>query len=282
MPSSAIVRGGLPAPVADAIIAGMTGESAVMKLARRITVPGRGVAVPVVLGDAQGEWVAEMGQKPVSPTTFDHKILQPYKIAVIDLYSKELVRDEAAFFEALMQRLPGSLAKVFDATVSGATSAPGANFTQLGGNTAAIGTATAYADLVNAMTTIASAGGQLNGYALSPAGQGALLGAVDGQGRPLFSAGTEAGTLQPILGGTAQVGAGINGSIIGIAGDWTQAVWGTVAGVEIDISEEASVMQEDQVLSLWQHNLVGVKAEIEVGFVANENAFLALTGEESE
>lgn len=282
MAASMIVRGGLPAPVSDAIIAGMTGESAVMKLARRITVPGRGVAVPVVLGDAQGQWVAEMAQKPVSPTTFDHKILQPYKIAVIDLYSKELVRDEAAFFEALMQRLPGSLAKVFDATVSGYTVAPGANFTQLNGNAAPVGTATAYADLVNAMTTVATAGGQLNGYAISPAGQGALLGAVDGQGRPLFSAGTEAGTLQPILGGTAQVGAGINGSIIGIAGDWTQAVWGTVAGVEIDISEEASVMQEDQVLSLWQHNLVGVKAEIEVGFVANENAFVALTGEESE
>lgn len=281
MPSSSIVRGGLPAPVADAIIAGMTGESAVMKLARRITVPGRGVAVPVVLGDAQGQWVAEAGEKPVSPTTFDHLILQPYKIAVIDLYSKELVRDEAAFFEALMQRLPGSLAKVFDATVSGATSAPGANFTQLTANTGSFGTATAYTDLIDAMNAIAQAGGQLNGYAVSPSGNGALLAATDQTGRPLFSAGTEAGTLQPILGGIAQVGAGIDNDIVAIAGDWTQAVWGTVAGVEIDISEEATVSFGDGTLSLWQHNLVGVKAEIEVGFVANTNVFTALT-EESE
>lgn len=281
MPSSMMVRGGLPAPVADAIIAGMTNESAVMKLARRITVPGRGVAVPVVLGDAQGEWVAEAGEKPVSPTTFDHKILQPYKIAVIDLYSKELVRDEAAFFDALMQRLPGSLAKVFDATVSGATAAPGANFTQLTASTGPFSTATAYADLIDAMNAIAQAGGQLNGYAVSPSGNGALLAATDQMGRPLFSAGTEAGTLQPILGGIAQVGAGIDSNVIAIAGDWTQAVWGTVAGVEIDISEEATVMMSEQPLSLWQHNLVGVKAEIEVGFVANENVFTALS-EESE
>lgn len=276
MPSS-ITRGGLPAPVADAIIAGMAGESAIMKLARQIAIPGRGVAVPVVVGDAQAKWVAEAGEKPVSPSTFDHLLLTPYKIAVIDLYSKELTRDEAAFYDAMMQRLPGSLAKVFDATVSGAETAPGANFTQLNGNTATVGASTAYADLVSAMTTIAQAGGQLNGYAVSPYGQGALLGAVDGQGRPLFSAGTEAGTLQPILGGVAQVGAGIDGDIIGIAGDWTQAVWGTVAGVEISISEEATVKMGDGSLSLWQHNLVGVKAEIEVGFVANAGAFLALT-----
>lgn len=282
MAASNIVRGGLPAPVADAIIAGMTAESAIMKLARRITVPGRGVAVPVVLGDAQGEWVAEAGEKPVSPTTFDHLLLTPYKIAVIDLYSKELVRDERAFYEAMMQRLPGSLAKVFDSTVSGATAAPGANFTQLNANTGSFGTATAYADLVDAMSGIAQSGGQLNGYAVSPYGQGALLGATDQTGRPLFSAGTEAGTLQPILGGIAQVGAGIDGSIIGIAGDWTQAVWGTVAGVEIDISEEASVKIGNDTLNLWQHNLVGVKAEIEVGFVANENVFVALTEESSE
>lgn len=281
MPTTPIVRGGLPAPVADAIIAGMTNESAIMKLARRITVPGRGVAVPVVVGDAQAEWVAEAGEKPVSPSTHEHLILQPYKIAVIDLFSKELVRDENAFFEALMQRLPGSLAKVFDSTVSGATAAPGANFTQLTASTGPFSTATAYADLIDAMNAIAQAGGQLNGYAVSPSGNGALLAAVDGQGRPLFSAGTEAGTLQPILGGIAQVGAGIDNSIVAIAGDWTQAVWGTVAGVEIDISEEATVKYGDDTLSLWQHNLVGVKAEIEVGFVANANAFTALSEESS-
>lgn len=282
MPSSSIVRGGLPAPVADAIIAGMTNESAIMKLARRITVPGRGVAVPVVLGDAQGEWVAEMGEKPVSPTTFDHLLLQPYKIAVIDLYSKELVRDEAAFYQAMMQRLPGSLAKVFDSTVSGATTAPGANFTQLNGNTSPFAAATAYADLVDAMTAVAQAGGQLNGYAVSPSGNGALLAATDQTGRPLFSAGTEAGTLQPILGGIAQVGAGIDNDIVAIAGDWTQAVWGTVAGVEIDISDEATVKYGDDIINLWQHNLVGVKAEIEVGFVANTDVFTALSEAASE
>lgn len=281
MPTTPIARGGLPAPVADAIIAGMTNESAIMKLARRITVPGRGVAVPVVVGDAQAEWVAEAGEKPVSPSTHEHLILQPYKIAVIDLFSKELVRDENAFFEALMQRLPGSLAKVFDSTVSGATAAPGANFTQLTASTGPFSTATAYADLIDAMNAIAQEGGQLNGYAVSPSGNGALLAAVDGQGRPLFSAGTEAGTLQPILGGIAQVGAGIDNSIVAIAGDWTQAVWGTVAGVEIDISEEATVKYGDDTLSLWQHNLVGVKAEIEVGFVANANAFTALSEESS-
>ena len=285
----AITRGGLPAQVSNDILQIAEKKSAVMQLARKIPVTGRGVTVPVILGDATAEWVAEGAQKPVSDASVTHKLLQPYKIAVIDTYSKELVRDERAFYEALVGRLPGSLAKVFDSTVAGGTTKPGTNFTQLSdtSNTGVeVAGNDAYADLVGIMSTIAQKGGLLNGYALGAQGQAALLGATDTTGRPLFAAGTEAGTLQPILGGIARVGEGIyaaaaseqGANTIGYAGDWSQAAWGTVADVELEISEEATLkLANNQTVNLWQNNLVAVKAEIEIGFVANADVFVAIT-----
>lgn len=284
----AITRGGLPAQVSNDILQIAEKKSAVMQLARKIPVTGRGVTVPVILGDATAEWVAEGAQKPVSDASVTHKLLQPYKIAVIDTYSKELVRDERAFYEALVGRLPGSLAKVFDSTVAGGTTKPGTNFTQLSDTTNTgvdVSGNDAYTDVVGIMSTIAQKGGLLNGYALGAQGQAALLGCTDMMGRPLFAAGTEAGTLQPILGGIARVGEGIyaaatgeGANTIGYAGDWSQAAWGTVADVELEISEEATLkLANNQTVNLWQNNLVAVKAEIEIGFVANADVFVAIT-----
>lgn len=279
-----IMQGGLPAQVASAIIDKTKNESAIMKLARPVAVSGRGETVPVILGDAQAAWVAEGAAKPVSDAQVTHKLLMPQKIAVIDTYSKELVNNEPALFQALMDRLPGALAVMFDKTVSGDANAPDSNFTQLSTTSTAVDVSSnAYDGLVSAMTTIATNGGVMNGFALGAQGQGVLLAAKDGMGRPLFTAGTEAGSLQPILGGRAEVAKGIyhadaSGNTIGFAGDWSQAAYGIVGGVDIAISEEASLtLPNGDTVNLWQNNLVAVRAEMYVGFVADVDAFVKLT-----
>ncbi|MCQ2386490.1 MAG: phage major capsid protein, partial [Clostridia bacterium] len=49
----------LPSEVSSEIIAKTLEESAVMRLARRVALPGRGLTIPVITGDPSAAWVAE-------------------------------------------------------------------------------------------------------------------------------------------------------------------------------------------------------------------------------
>lgn len=271
-------RGGLPAPVANAIIEKVKEQSAVMRLARQIQVPARGATVPVVTSDPTAAWVAEGSAKTNSNPTVSYKLLQPYKLAVIELFSDELVRDEKALFDALIDRLPMALGTKFDNTVIGGTAKPGDNFDNFASATKVDISANTYTQLVSADTTIATAGGILNGFALAPQGRGILLGATDDNGRPLFINNTAEGAIPMVLGAKTVQNKGLyktdaSGNFIGIAGDWTKAVYGTVNGVEIKMSKEATVGE----VNCFESNLTAVLAEIEIGFRADTSCFCVLT-----
>ena len=72
----------LPADVSAEIMQKTQEESAVMRLARRISLPGRGVTIPVITGDPTAAWVAETAVKPVSNPTVSTKLMTAYKLAV--------------------------------------------------------------------------------------------------------------------------------------------------------------------------------------------------------
>ena len=110
-------------------------ESAVMQLAQQVTLPGSGIAIPVVTGDPVADFVAESAEKPVSESTFGTKMMTPYKIAVIEIFSNEFRRDFRALYDELVRRLPYAIGAKFDATVFGGT-APGSGFDVLTGATA--------------------------------------------------------------------------------------------------------------------------------------------------
>ena len=118
----------LPSDISSEILQKTQQASAVMQLARHINLPGRGLTIPVITGDPTAAWVSETNAKPVSNSTLNTKLMQAYKIAVIETFSKEFVRDAAALYQALVQRLPYSLSALFDATVTGAVVVPGSNF----------------------------------------------------------------------------------------------------------------------------------------------------------
>ena len=69
------------------------------------------------------------------------------------------------------------------------------------------------------------------------------------------------------------------GDDTGIAGDWANsAIYGTVEGVQVDISDQATVNDGGTQVNLWQRNMFAVRAEIEVGFVARDvNHFVRVT-----
>lgn len=286
--------GALPAAISAEILERTRGASAVMQLARQITLPGNGAVIPVITADPTAAWVGETGSKTVSTPSLSQKTMQAYKLAVIVPFSDEFKRDRAALYNALIERLPGALAYKFDQTVIGAVDKPGENFDNLATATAqslvASGGHTTYKGLVAAYSDIATYGA-VNGFALSPAGMGLVLGAVDSTGHPIFVASAQDAPAGRILGqpvvearglykaGAAGVGtAPGTAAVVGVAGDWTKALWGTVEGVKIGISDQATLTIGSDNVNLWQHNMFAVKAEIEVGFVCDAYCFNRLLG----
>jgi HK97 family phage major capsid protein len=275
-----ISRPNLPASISEDIWAKALEDSAVMQLAQRIELPGNGLAIPVITGEPTADWVEETGVKPVSNSTVAIKTMQPYKLAVIETVSKELMDDMPRLYNALRERLPFALAKKFDATVFG-TTAPGSNFDVLGGATAvALGT-DAYGALVTVDGNIANAGGVMDGIVMSPQGKTVLLAATDQTHRPLFNDSVANSTIPTILGAPVHYSRGVyaagNPAQLGFAGDWTHARFGTVAGIEIAVSDQATLGKGDDAINLWQQNMVAIRAEFRVGFVADTAYFQKIT-----
>lgn len=279
----------LPAEVSSEIIQKVQEQSAVMQLARQMTLPGRGVAIPVITGDPEAAWVGEGNRKPVSNASLSTKLLTPYKLAVVEVFSMEFVRDAKVLYDELIKRLPLALAAKFDATVFGGVDAPGDNFDTLAGATAQSINNNVYDGLVAADTDVSTHGGIVNGYVIAPQGKGKLLGAKDSTGRPIFINSVAEGAIPMILGAKTLPSKGAyvpsDGSApetLGFTGDWNQAVYGTVEGVQISISDQATIVSGNDTINLWQDNMVAVRAEIELGFRADTDCFNKLTGAVTE
>lgn len=275
----------LPGAVSSEIWQKTQEGSAVMRLARKIELPGLGVTIPVITGDPEAGWVGETEKKPVKRGTLATKQMTPYTLAVIVPFSNQFKRDLPNLYDALIQRLPLALGKKFDQTVFGGATVPGSNFDTLKGCTAQeIGT-DAYGGLVAAQADIAAHDGILNGWVLSPKAQSTLLTAVDGNKRPLFTNNVAEGAVPMILGASAMQSKGAyvadttaaKKHVVGFAGDWTQAVYGTVEGVQIAISDQATLTDGSTTINLFEQNMFAVRAEIEVGFRCDTTVFNKLT-----
>lgn len=290
----------LPTEISNEILQKTQEESAVMRLARKVTLPGRGITIPMITGDPEAAWVAETNVKPTSNPSLSQKNMTPYKLAVIVPFSDEFRRDMKGLYDELIKRLPGALGKKYDATVfHGVT--PGTGFDVLTGCSAqSMNTGSPargiYKTLVAADTAIATGGYDLDGFALSPQARGVLLEATDTTGRPIFINTVAEGGIPRLLGQPAyysrglydagNAASGTSGSsgyvaakedTLGFAGDWTKARWGTVEGVKISISDEATLTIGSDAVNLWERNMFAVRAEIEVGFVADTDAFCKIT-----
>ena len=274
----------LPVEVSQEILQKTQEASAIMQLARQIALPGRGTAINVITSDPSASWVGETSAKPVSDPGLATKVMRAYKLAVIVPFSNEFRRDVASLYDAIVERLPRALAQKFDATVFGNGTAPGSDFDTFANVTAQAIGADAYAGLVAADGDIAAHGGIMNGVVLAPQGKSLLLGAVDDNKRPLFINSVAEGAIPMVLGAkTVQSkGAYVAGTSpapnkVGIVGDWTQAMYGTVEGVKIDYSSDATLVNGNTTINLFQQNMFAVRAEIEVGFRADTSVFNALT-----
>lgn len=291
--------------VASEIITKTIEESAIMQLAGKMSVNPEGKTWQTIETDPEPDWVGETEVKPIGRFTFGKRTITPYKMALIVPFSDEFLRDKKGLYDECVSRVPKLFGKKFDKTAIG-TVAPGTGFDVLGNSS----TATILADTTNNIdvydrflnvdATIGAADGIMSGIALAPQGRSIVLGAKDGNGHPLFTPGVESGQLGNILGAAVSVKKGVykagtapttgdgatpgTPAIVGIAGDWDEAKWGTIGTLAGSISNEATLVEgtgENQTtINLWQQNMFAIRFEIEFAFmVKNADAFVLLTGE---
>ena len=284
----------LPVDVSQEIWGKIVENSAFMQLARRINIPGTGTTIQTITGEPTANWVAETNPKPVSAHTFGKKTITPYKLAVIEMFSKEFLRDKKGLYDECVRRLPGSLSKKFDQTIMSST-APGSGFDVLGTGVSAVSLlpdtgVTVYDRFVAADAAISANDGIMDAIALAPQGKSIVIGAVDQAGHPLFTPGVQSNTVGNVLGANVAISKGVykagaagspgTPATVGVAGDFTGGVWGSVDGIQMSVSDQATVVDgSSNTISLWQSNMIGVLVEIEVAFaVMDKSQLVLLTG----
>ncbi|MBB5748540.1 phage major capsid protein [Micrococcus sp. TA1] len=273
--------------------------SIAQSLTRRVPLGINGQEIPVVTSKPTASWVAEGGQKPTTSGSLGLKSIKPHKIAAITVVSAEVVRANPGNYVSLFRdQIAEAFAIAFDSAVLHGTDSPFGAGNNIDATTKSIELGTTaqasggiYGDLNGALKLLVDDRKKLTGWAFDPVAEPTLNGAVDLQGRPLFVDATyEDTSLQGgrLLNRRALYGEGIGtdvvegtpntGGIVGYAGDWSQAVWGAVGGITYDVSTEATVTINGTLTSLWEHNLVAIRAEAEYGWLLNDaEAFVKVT-----
>lgn len=279
----------LPKEISNEIWANAVEDSVIMRAARKIDLPGSGITIPIITGDAEAGWVNETDEKPVGDATLGNISVTPYKLAIIELFSNEFRRDLPALYNELKRRLPSALGRKFDSTIMHGA-APGSNFAVLSGAASlAVDATDTVGDLVGVLSSIAASGGDVSHWLASPQAEGILMTAKDGAGNYVF--------LRDIQNSTGAIGSVFGrpvlksksvynnpadpaADVIGFAGDFANsAVWGQVEGISVDISDQVTINKGGTQINTWQRNMFAVRAEVEVGFqVRDLTHFRKLTG----
>lgn len=286
----------LPPEIAAPIFEHAAKISVAQRLAQRVELGLNGKAIPVVTGKMSAGWVAEGAQKPASKGTVGLKTMTPSKLAAIAVVSQETVRANPANYMNLIRgQVAEAFALAFDAAAFHGTNTPFGTYldqttkaVELGSHTQAQGGV--YQDVVDSLKLLVNDGKRLNGFALDNVVEPILLGQVDANGRPIFidtpldettAAQFENDTAQPatpgkLIGRKSWMSDGIATtdltSVVGYAGDWTQAAWGAVGGISYSTSTEATVTIDGELVSLWENNLVAILMEAEYGWLVNDVA----------
>lgn len=272
--------GFIDAEVAGPIFEGAAKQSTIQRVAERIPMSYKGVDIPVVTGRPQAAWVNEAGQKAATNGGMELVTMSPKKIAAIAVVSEEVVRaNPGGYVDWLYPALSSAFAIAFDfAAIHGL----GGNGTGTGPFTADLADttktvtfntgATYWNDIMSAAINLADEGRDPNGLILAPVMKYKLMNEVDSTNRPIFVSPDYTDSMTARIGGfPATFGEAVGiGTTVGFLGDFNKCKWGAVGGINFSVSNEASVTINGSLQSLFEYNLVAIRAEAEYGFVMTE------------
>lgn len=296
--------GFLPAHLAQPIFEKAAQLSVVQRLVPQIPLGINGESIPVVTGRPSAAWIAEGVAKPASSGALALKSMTPKKIGAIMVVSAEVVRaNPGNYIVTMKDLLSETLALSFDRAAlhdegpdGTAGGGPFATYIDQATKTEEIGTNNQaaggiYKDLVDALGKIVSTKDalgrrhKLTGWAIDSVVEPAFRGAVDSTGRPIWvdlPTGADGVPGAQLLNRPATMGDGVATAeltaVVGYGGDFREARWGVVGGINFTVSTEATVTVNGALTSLWENNLVAIRAEAEYGFLVNDvTAFVKLT-----
>lgn len=270
-------------------------SSVVQQLSRRVPLAASGVEFPIVTSKPTANWVGEGGKKPTTEAALGLVPMKPKKLAAIAVSSAEVVRaDPGGYSATLRALLAEAFATAFDlATLhniggDGTGTGPFDHYVAETAQKVDLG-ASLYDDLVSGIDVLLKGKKRARGFAFDSMEETAFLAAKDTAGRPLFVEPHYTDTAQTVQSGrllnrASFLGDGVgNGNVKGFVGDWTKTAWGVVGGITFDVSTQATVTINGELTSLWEHNLVAIRAEAEYGFVvADKDAFVKFERTEGE
>lgn len=288
---SGFIKPELAGPIFDEAAKG----SAAMSLIRKVPLGASGQAFPIVTSKPTANWTAEGAQKHTTEAGLGLVKMEPKKLTAIAVASQEVIRaNPGGYSETLKGLLADAFARAFDLAVfhnkGGDGNGTSPFETTLAATTksvtlgAAAGTNT-YDDLVKAMALNlqGTPKKQVTGFAFDTGFEIDLLNAKDTAGRPLFAEAAYTGAVPAlrsgsVLGRTTYMHENVGlDKTVGFAGDWSKCAWGTVGGITMDVSTEATVTIGGQLVSLYENNLVAIRAEAEYGFaVADKDSFVKI------
>lgn len=270
--------------------------SAAMSLVKKVPLGASGQAFPIVTSKPTANWTAEGAKKHTTEAGIGLVKMEPKKLTAIAVASQEVIRaNPGGYSETLQALLADAFARAFDLAVfhnkggDGSGTSPFDTTLAVATKTLTLGAtagANTYDDIVKAMALNLQGTPKkpVNGFALDTGFEIDLLNAKDTAGRPLFAEAAYTGAVPALrsgslLGRTTYLHENVGlDKTVGFTGDWTKASWGTVGGITMDISTEAAVTINGELVSLFENNLVAIRAEAEYGFaVADKDAFVKLT-----
>jgi hypothetical protein len=253
---------------------------------------GREVTFTTYLGRPIAGFVGELGVKPVTGASWGRVTVGIQELAAIVPFSNQIIEDADQNPEALIgPDVELSIAELIDAHALGMQAGVGitSNFaSNLAGTTQTVEYNAARADALafaisQAMGMIEANGGRPNGVALSWTLRQAIR-----EARQVAAAGT-LGAAQPVYG---QGGVGIDpfqglraafstnlgsvaaapaaGKVIGIVGDWTNAIMLVRNDINVSRSTEATIINGATTYHMWQQNMQALRWDVRVGFYAND------------
>lgn len=261
-------------------------SSVAQQLARKIPIGANGVEIAYTTSKPTAAWVAEGGKKPTTAGGKGLRTIKPHKIAAISVVSAETVRaNPGGYINDLYQDIAEAFALAFDAAALHGTNSPFGSGNNISATTksVALGTATAanggiFADVNAGLSLLVNDGKRLTGTAWDAIAEPLFNGSVDANGRPLFIDSPTVETAEVVragrlLGRPSYIGEGVAaGTVVGFGGNWSKAVWGVVGGITYDVSTQATVTLDGELVSLFENNLVAIRAEAEYGWDVDDVA----------
>lgn len=258
---------------------------------RRAVVNGKREKYTEYVGRPTVATVAEGADKPATGAELAQITLDIVKAAGVIMLTEEMIEDAGSNATALLNRLDNDIRGAFaewvdqnalgrnaSGAIAGAFNSEAAESTQ----TVELGTSgDALALAVSAaINTIQQNGYEATGILLANDAELHLRNARSAADAtaPLYGAGGFQGTINNLYGrpirtttnlqtiaGTAGVG-----RVVGVVGDWTQALFAMRNEIRRKISTEATVDVGGTAHRLWQQNKTGVLWEMRAGFVVHD------------